>query len=680
MKKVIAWLLVLALTAAVSIGATLAYLTDTDEDVNVMTLGKVKIDQLEYERINDESKDKDATVQEFQNYKPLYPAITEEGFDYTPGDTYVDWAQIGKDGYTSDIWNPSKINNEVDKMVFVKNEGDYDAYVRSVFAFEAGNYETLDQYLSKVHLNLNDTGWTWEWMKKPVAMPNEEGGTTNYFIATATYNKVLTPGALTEISLSQISLDKSATNADVEAFGDTYEVLVKSQAIQTDGFINAVEALDGGFGEITESNLPFEVKQPEPPTGGIDVRSALRFYQGDANQPIHTQVVNVIFGKNKDYPEIVNNYEGTLVTEEQEVKVYSYYVPNGTGYDIYFLSDGPIYAPANSAELFIGMSSLVKVDTANLDVSRVTDMYKMFRDCTSLTTIDVSDWDTSKVTNMGHMFRACFALEWIDVSNWDTGKVEAFNSMFSDSKANKSRMKINNLDFSGWDMSSATDISYMFYGCGKMTDLDLSGWDVSKVTTMNHTFCDCSNMKNYNFTGWNTKSLEVMNGAFNGNNSLVTIDLSDFDTQNVNDFGQLFDGCTSLENIIGLNNWDTSKAIYFYEFLTSTKVREIDLSSFSASNVQLTKRMFYNNKELTTIYVSDKWQLDISTLDTTSEDAAYSGMTNMFDSNPKLVGGNGSTPVSLGNKTHTGAFYARVDTDETPGLMTHIKDKPVTNP
>ena len=41
MKKIIAWLLVLTLTAAVSIGATLAYLTDTDEDVNVMTLGKV---------------------------------------------------------------------------------------------------------------------------------------------------------------------------------------------------------------------------------------------------------------------------------------------------------------------------------------------------------------------------------------------------------------------------------------------------------------------------------------------------------------------------------------------------------------------------------------------------------------------------------------------------------------
>ena len=50
MKKILAWLLVLTLTAAVSIGATLAYLTDTDEDVNVMTLGNVDIQQIELQR------------------------------------------------------------------------------------------------------------------------------------------------------------------------------------------------------------------------------------------------------------------------------------------------------------------------------------------------------------------------------------------------------------------------------------------------------------------------------------------------------------------------------------------------------------------------------------------------------------------------------------------------------
>ena len=138
MKKVIAWLLVLTLTVAISIGATLAYLTDTDEDVNVMTLGKVKIDQLEYERVDEETVDENATVQEFHDNKPLLPGVYETGFDFGTDDHYVNWDQIGKDGYTSGIWNPSEINNEVVKMVFIKNKGDYDAYVRSIFAFESG--------------------------------------------------------------------------------------------------------------------------------------------------------------------------------------------------------------------------------------------------------------------------------------------------------------------------------------------------------------------------------------------------------------------------------------------------------------------------------------------------------------------------------------------------------------
>ena len=116
MKKVIAWILTLAMVAAVSIGATLAYLTSTDEDVNVMALGNVKIDQLEYERIDDETKDADAMVQEFHDNKPLYPGVYQDSFTFGTDDANVDWIQIGKDGYTSGIWNPDEINNEIDKM------------------------------------------------------------------------------------------------------------------------------------------------------------------------------------------------------------------------------------------------------------------------------------------------------------------------------------------------------------------------------------------------------------------------------------------------------------------------------------------------------------------------------------------------------------------------------------
>ena len=50
-KKAMSMLLVAALTAGISISGTMAYLTSEDSDLNVMTLGNVKIKQHEYERV-----------------------------------------------------------------------------------------------------------------------------------------------------------------------------------------------------------------------------------------------------------------------------------------------------------------------------------------------------------------------------------------------------------------------------------------------------------------------------------------------------------------------------------------------------------------------------------------------------------------------------------------------------
>ena len=640
MKKVIAWLLVLALTAAVSIGATLAYLTDTDEDVNVMTLGKVKIDQLEYERIDDETQNEDAEVQSFHDNKPLLPAVTKDDFDYTPGDTYVDWEQIGKDGYTSKIWDPAKINNEVDKMVFVKNKGDYDAYVRSVFAFEAGNYETLEQFRKMVHLNLNDTDWSWEWTETPVTI-----GESTYFVATATYNKVLAPGALTEISLSQIALDKTATNEDVEAFGDTYQVLVKSQGIQSQGFTDADTALNEGFGEITTTSVPWET---DAPIVGTTLKIALHYLNGDpAGTKITSKVTNVVFGLNKDHADIVNQYDGVLAAAEQDVPVYAYYVPNGSNYDIYFLADDAIYSPKDSTELFCDMSALKSVDTSNFDVSRTEIMYKMFRLCGSLTDIDVSNWNTSNVTSMramfsgakslvsvdttkwdtsnvlemNNMFYDCFALteikgheNWdtsnvtsmvqmflnckslssLEVGNWDVGNVTRFKAMFASLAQNKGDMLFTELDVENWDMSSATDLEAMFYGCGQLTSLDLSKWNVENVTKVPHMFTDCFKLESINLSGWNTASLTCMDAMFNDCRALKVIDLSSFTTDKVKEFSQLFEACHSLEKIIGLEKFNTSSGQDFSEmFNVCYSLKELDLSTFDTRN---------SNKDYITYY------------------------------------------------------------------------------
>ena len=177
MKKFLSWFLVVAITAALAVGGTMAYLTDTDDDVNVMTIGNVKIQQIEQERVDPETSGPDAALQDFQNDKPLYPAVLEPGFQ---------WDTNG-----IDFWDPSKINNEQDKIVSVKNTGDYDAFVRTVFAFEAGGY-TWEQFQEKLHLNINENDWSWEWIQEPVII-----GDSAFFLATATYNTPLAPGQIT---------------------------------------------------------------------------------------------------------------------------------------------------------------------------------------------------------------------------------------------------------------------------------------------------------------------------------------------------------------------------------------------------------------------------------------------------------------------------------------------------
>lgn len=237
MKKVISWFLLIAVTAALTVGITLAYLQDTDDDVNVSTIGNVHIEQTEQERVDTETGGPDAPLQDFHDGKPLYPTVTDKTFDWESGGT--------------ELWDPTKINNEIDKIITVTNTGDYNAYVRTVIAFEAGNY-VWEQFKEKVHLNINETDWTWEWNEETVII-----GESAFFLATATYKTPLAPGQTTAPSLLQVALDSSAENRDVERFGADYVIMAASQAIQTDGFHVPETALETGFYKVTKDKHPF---------------------------------------------------------------------------------------------------------------------------------------------------------------------------------------------------------------------------------------------------------------------------------------------------------------------------------------------------------------------------------------------------------------------------------------
>lgn len=262
LKKILLMALSLVLVAAMSIGGTVAYLQDDDSDVNVMTLGSVKIEQHEYERKVDANggyvtDNTGYVLQGFTQDKPLYPAtIPTNSAEWTYGTTNVMFEQVGANGGGMNVFVEP---NAVDKFVFVKNAGKTDAYVRTLIAFESGSLSTeeWDEVVS--------TSYHFSW-GEPVVIGSITVENNNYVVLEYTYegrpdkgfheNGILPAGEVTQCSLGQVYMRSTATNEDCEAIdGDKdgkYNILVLSQAVQTAGFANAKTALDTAFGKSSE--------------------------------------------------------------------------------------------------------------------------------------------------------------------------------------------------------------------------------------------------------------------------------------------------------------------------------------------------------------------------------------------------------------------------------------------
>ena len=92
-----------------------------------------------------------------------------------------------------------------------------------------------------------------------------------------------------------------------------------------------------------------------------------------------------------------------------------------------------------------------------------------------------------------------------------------------------------------------------------------------------------------------------------------------------------------------------------------TSFKTIDLSGFDTSKVKNMSNMFYMCSNLTTIYVSEAW--DISNLEYTDS---------MFYHAFNIVGGQGTTY----DDDYTNGYYAYIDEGSSnPGYLTDIADK-----
>ncbi len=258
----------LSLVATVAIAGTAAYLTDTAENENTMTLGKVDIEQWEYQRVqNDDGTYPTTTVDGQTSYqlegyeqdKPLLPVVGdpnagEAGWDTTP----VRMTQVGSYG-NMDVFAGKNVQ---DKFVTVQNTGNNDAYVRTLVAVECGSTAG----------NLVGTSYHQTWTRNEIGTIAIDGN--NYILTEYVYaggklsngswrheNGVLPAGDMTYPNLSQVYIKSVADNDDMVALDGNengkLDILVFSQAVQADGFENAETALDAAFGDTTTDNHPW---------------------------------------------------------------------------------------------------------------------------------------------------------------------------------------------------------------------------------------------------------------------------------------------------------------------------------------------------------------------------------------------------------------------------------------
>lgn len=257
MKKIVTLILAFALVAALSIGATVAFLTASDEEVNTFTVGNVKIDLIEsqYHRTNaGVSSEASQTKEEPLSGGYLWaPKVQMEG---TPENTpnkavggeqytgeYFSDAQIEedaktyKDGYFAEHAANMVPGDNVRKCPYVKNTGKNPAYIR-VRALVPADFDAIansSQY-TQTAINQKEV--------KFVRQDNVKIDGIAYNQYTFTYVDPLQPNALTFWNVwGNITIDQGVTNEQLAAVPvDHQKVIFQADAIQSEGFATAEDA------------------------------------------------------------------------------------------------------------------------------------------------------------------------------------------------------------------------------------------------------------------------------------------------------------------------------------------------------------------------------------------------------------------------------------------------------
>ena len=412
MKKVRNFLLIvlcMVLVSALSIGGTIAYLTDTDGDANVMVVGNVMIEQNEQDRNGND----------FVQGQYLLPLV---------GSAAIKDAN----GYPNAA-------NYLDKIVTVTNTGKNDAWVRTIIAIPAIDYDGKadnDASANVIHWNGYSVGDAapdypaatripgtdknvannWYWGQEGKGAWPGNGGDWNLFdnvtisgkeyaVYVVTNIVPVKPGQTTAPNMIGFYLDSmvdfdgdnyTINGKKITGLDATADILVLSQAVQSAGFDTPWVAFDTAFGKVDANTLstwfaaltsvPEEVDNDAALKNALtaDEKNITVVLNDDVTYDVAAWAANGMGGENTENITIIGN--GHTITFHQTDSDWNNIVTNGatlTIIDAHITNSGHNDGPWNRHDLNFN---------CNVELSNVTsDKALAFKQGAKLYNVTVND-------------------------------------------------------------------------------------------------------------------------------------------------------------------------------------------------------------------------------------------------------------------------------------------------
>ena len=264
------------------------------------------------------------------------------------------------------------------------------------------------------------------------------------------------------------------------------------------------------------------------------------------------------------------------------------------------LNSGAFYNCAN-------LTLLTVTDTPNFKGS--TSMYQFFRGCTSLTTVNnINSWDVSKITYFRAAFRDCVNFD-DNVGNWDMSSAVDISFMFYGNSSIAPYGVFNNGtsdSIKNWDVSNVQNFSAMFFN-QPLFNREVGLWNISKATNLLGMF-GCTNVNTnvlgtFNNAGsdsiknWNTSNVTNMTQLFQMQLNFNQ-DIGSWDVSKVTAFTSMFYMVPPITNSFNnggspsINNWNTSSALDMSYMFNYATVFNQPINNWNMSNVTRIDRMF----------------------------------------------------------------------------------------